>query len=266
MYDKFERKINYLRVSVTDRCNLRCSYCMPPGGIKLLPQREILSFAEITEVVRVAVSKGVDKVRITGGEPLVRRDIVKLVGMIGRIEGINDLSMTTNGVLLEQFAADLSAAGLMRVNVSLDTVDPVKFSEITNGGDLDAVLRGIKAAVSAGLTPVKLNCVVKESKEDPDPVAVDRFAGENGLEVRFIRLMDLESGEFSVVEGGEGGDCIQCNRLRLTASGMINPCLFSDLQFSVRELGAETAIREAIANKPQCGSLNSQNKFYNIGG
>lgn len=266
MYDKFDRKIDYLRVSVTDRCNLRCRYCMPPEGIKILPQKEILNFDEITGVVRSAVDKGIRKVRITGGEPLVRRDIVTLVKMISAIPGIRDLGMTTNGVLLGRFAPGLAEAGLMRVNVSLDTVDPKKFSEMTRGGDLADVFRGIKAAVDNGLVPVKLNCVVKGSSKDTDAEGVARFARENGLEVRFIHQMNLESGEFSIVEGGEGGDCKICNRLRLTANGMIMPCLFSDVQFPVRELGADEAIRHAVEHKPRCGSLNSQNSFYNIGG
>ncbi len=266
MYDRFSRKIDYLRVSVTDRCNLRCHYCMPPDGIKLLPQKEILNFAEITEVVRTAAGAGISKVRITGGEPLVRRDIVTLVKMISSVPGITDLGMTTNGVLLEHFAEGLADAGLMRVNVSLDTIDPLKYSEMTGGGDLNTVKRGIRAAVDMGLTPVKLNCVVKGSSVNPDAEGVALFAKENGLQVRFIRQMDLESGEFSIVEGGEGGDCRKCNRLRLTASGMIMPCLFSNVQYSVRKLGVVEALRQAVNHKPRCGSLNSQNSFYNIGG
>ena len=126
MYDRFNRNINYLRISVTDRCNLRCIYCMPEKGIHLLRHEDILSFDEIADFTRVAVANGVTKVRITGGEPLVRKGIVTLVGMISAIKGIKDLSMTTNGVLLKQFAQDLRAAGLQRVNISLDTIDPEK--------------------------------------------------------------------------------------------------------------------------------------------
>jgi len=134
MIDRFGRAITYLRVSVTDRCNLRCTYCMPPEGVRLLPHDRILSFEEITDVVATAAEMGVSKVRLTGGEPLVRRGIVDLVRMVARIDGISDLAMTTNGLLLGPMAADLRAAGLMRVNVSLDAIDPVRYAAITRGG------------------------------------------------------------------------------------------------------------------------------------
>ena len=127
MLDRFNRHINYLRISVTDRCNLRCTYCMPEEGITLLPHEDILTFDEITEFARVAVKNGIDKIRITGGEPLVRRGITKLVEMIASIDGVRDLSLTTNGILLEKFAGELKAAGLNRVNISLDTIDPERF-------------------------------------------------------------------------------------------------------------------------------------------
>src|SRR6056297_2108349 len=131
MYDRFNRHINYLRISVTDKCNLRCTYCMPEEGIKLLRHEDILSFEEIAEVVRFAVSKGIDKSRLTGGEPLVRRDITDLISMIARIEGVNDFAMTTNGTFLKKYAVDIAKAGLHRVNVSLDTLDPEKYRDIT---------------------------------------------------------------------------------------------------------------------------------------
>jgi cyclic pyranopterin phosphate synthase len=141
MFDRFNRKLNYLRISVTDRCNLRCTYCMPEEGIKLFRHEEILSFSEIAEFTKVAVANGVTKVRITGGEPLVRKGITALVRMISDIEGIEDLSMTTNGTLLNQFAVDLRNAGLKRVNISLDTIDPEKFKAITRTGDINDVFK-----------------------------------------------------------------------------------------------------------------------------
>jgi cyclic pyranopterin phosphate synthase len=266
MYDKYKRRINYLRISVTDRCNLRCRYCMPEEGIKLMSHRNILSFDEIVEIVEVAVSHGVDKVRITGGEPLVRKGIVDLVKMISLIDGINDLSMTTNGTLLEEFAAPLADAGLMRVNVSLDTLDQEKFRILTRGGSLEKALRGIDAAIAAGLTPIKLNCVVKESSREFDATTVTQYGLEKGLDVRYIRQMDLARGEFGIVEGGDGGNCSSCNRLRLTADGKVKPCLFNDLEFDVRELGAKRAIEMAVEKKPACGSSNFTGQFYNLGG
>ena len=266
MLDRFDRNINYLRISVTDRCNLRCTYCMPESGIQLLRHEDILSFDEIRDFTEVAVTSGVTKVRITGGEPLVRKGITKLVRMISDIKGINDLSMTTNGVLLRQFAQELRSSGLQRVNISLDTIDPEKFREITRSGDINDVLEGIKAAKNAGLLPVKINCVVKESKEEAEAKAVTRFCKENNLEIRYIKQMDLLNGHFSMVDGGTGGDCPLCNRLRLTSNGKLKPCLFNNIEFDIRSFGYEKAIKQAIEMKPECGSKNDTGAFYNIGG
>ena len=264
MYDKFNRNINYLRISVTDRCNLRCTYCMPDVGIRLLRHEDILSFNEIKDFTEVAVANGVTKVRITGGEPLVRKGINALVSMISGIKGIKDLSMTTNGVLLKQFAEELRVAGLHRVNISLDTTNPENFSAITRTGNINDVFEGIHAAKNAGLDPVKINCVIKESKEEDGAKAVTCFCKKNNLELRYIRQMDLVKGHFSTVDGGTGGDCSLCNRLRLTANGKLKPCLFNDIEFDIRELGYEEAIKLAVELKPDCGSKNETGAFYNI--
>jgi cyclic pyranopterin phosphate synthase len=239
---------------------------MPEDGIKMLQHSEVLTFEEIVEVTRVAVRMGVDKVRITGGEPLVRKGIVELVGMIAAIPGIKDLSMTTNGTLLQRFAEDLIKAGLHRINVSLDTIDEGRYKLLTRGGSLSDALNGIKAAMEAGLTPIKINCVVRQSSEEPDAKQVAAYCKQHNLEVRFIHQMSLTEGHFSVVEGGSGGDCSSCNRLRLTANGKLMPCLFSEIEYDVRQLGAEKAIRMAIENKPSCGSMNLTGEFYSIGG
>lgn len=266
MYDRFEREITYLRISVTDRCNLRCSYCMPAGGIQLLPHDRILTFDEITGFASMAAAKGITKVRITGGEPLVRKEIVKLVKMIAGIKGISDLSMTTNGVLLGQFASGLKEAGLKRVNVSLDTVDRERFRTITGFDRLNDVLEGIRLARETGLTPVKINCVIKRSKDEADARGVTEYCAKNDLEIRYIHQMDLVNGHFSAVVGGSGGNCSLCNRLRLTAAGKLKPCLFNDVELDVRELGFEKAFDEAVKLKPKCGSTSKKGKFYNIGG
>jgi cyclic pyranopterin phosphate synthase len=264
--DRFDRNINYLRISVTDRCNLRCTYCMPESGIQLLKHAEILTFDELTNFTRVAVEYGVTKVRITGGEPLVRKGVTALVRMIADIEGITDLSMTTNGILLKQFARELRSAGLHRVNISLDTIDPVKFTAITRNGNINDVFEGIAAARDAGLLPVKINCVIKESKNEDTAKGVTQFCRDNNLEIRYIRQMDLVSGHFNLVDGGTGGDCSICNRLRLTANGKLKPCLFSNIEFDIRELGFEKSILQAIELKPECGLRNEKDAFYNIGG
>lgn len=266
MLDSFNREINYLRVSVTDRCNLRCRYCMPEEGVPLLGHEDILTFEEITDIIRIAVSHGISKVRITGGEPLVRRGIVALVEQIAIIPGIKDLSMTTNGIFLEEFATPLAKAGMQRINVSLDTIDPDRYREITRGGDVSKVFRGIEAARKAGLNPIKINCVVEKNSDEPDAAGIRDFCKKNGLEVRFIHRMSLEKGHFSVVEGGSGGDCALCNRLRLTANGKIKPCLFDDIEFDVRKLGAEQAIKNAIKFKPECGTFSKDGYFNKIGG
>ncbi len=266
MYDRFDRQINYLRISVTDRCNLRCHYCMPEKGIQLISHNDILSFEEIEEVTRKAVELGIDKVRLTGGEPLVRKGIVQLVELLAGIEGIQDLSMTTNGTLLTNYARMLAEAGLHRVNISLDTMNPLKYRLLTRTGELSGVLEGIAAAKAAGLLPIKINCVVKESSLEPDAQQVAAFCQENKFEVRYIRQMNLHTGEFHVVEGGTGGNCELCNRLRMTANGKIRPCLFSDVEYDVRTLGAESAIMAALLNKPYCGTISYKSSFYNIGG
>jgi cyclic pyranopterin phosphate synthase len=266
MIDSDGRRINYLRISVTDRCNLRCAYCMPPEGVPLVWRWGILSYEEIAEVARTAAAMGVTKIRLTGGEPLVRRDLTRLVKMLAAIDGIRDLAMTTNGILLSRHARSLAAAGLQRVNVSLDATSPDRFREITRGGDVRQVLAGIEAAREAGLTPIRLNCVVESDSSEPDAQDVAALAEGAGLEVRFIRRMGLGEGAFTIVEGGSGGDCPRCNRLRLTSDGWIRPCLFSNLSFSVRELGAAKALALAIARKPRAGSACTDLGMHAIGG
>lgn len=265
MFDRFNRPINYLRISVTDRCNLRCTYCMPEEGIRLLNHSDILTFEEITEFTRLAVSYGVTKVRLTGGEPLVRKGIADLVGMLASIDGLDELTMTTNGILLPEFALNLKKAGLSRVNISLDTVDSENYCQITRNGDLMQVLAGIEAARQAGLEPIKINCVLLGQPDD-DTRKLKEFCQKNGLSLRFIHQMNLKTGEFSTVEGGDGGNCSRCNRLRLLANGDIKPCLFSDIAYNIRKLGHQEALDLALGNKPRSGTYNHSGEFYNIGG
>ena len=266
MLDRFNRNITYLRISVTDRCNLRCRYCMPAEGVDWIPHKNILSFEEITEVVRIAVGLGVNKIRLTGGEPLVRKGIQNLVRMIASVSGVEDLAMTTNGILLEKYADELTDAGLNRVNVSLDTLDSEKYSQLTRGGDLSLVMKGLDAAVKAGLTPVKINCVLTDQASTDDKQNLKAFCEANGYQLRFIRQMSLTDGSFYPVEGGDGGRCSICNRIRLTARGDVIPCLFSDYGFNVREYGVKDAILKAVGKKPATGHKNNVNAFYNIGG
>ena len=196
----------------------------------------------------------------------MRKGIVSLVEMIAGVKGITDLAMTTNAILLDEFAKDLKTAGLQRVNISLDTLDPDNYAKITRGGNIQQVFNGIKAAEDAGLWPIKINCVITQSSDEPDALMVRDFAERNGYEIRFIHLMDLENGFFEPVEGGDGGNCAICNRIRLTSNGFLMPCLFSTKGFSIREMGINEALDEAIQNKPESGGKNPEGNFYNIGG
>jgi len=251
--------------------------------VPLVSHDDILRYEEIAEVVREAADLGVTKVRLTGGEPLTRRNIESLIVLLARIDGVRDLAMTTNGTLLAPRAATLKAAGLMRVNVSLDSVDPDRYAAITSGDcaatdagacsaaarrsyGLDDVLAGIDAALAAGLTPVKLNCVIEQSVDEPDARGVADYARRRGLEVRFIPRMDLATGRFGQVVGGDGGACGRCSRLRLTSDGYLRPCLMSDVGFSVRELGPREAIGLAVQAKPEAGGVCEKHWIRRIGG
>jgi len=192
LIDSFGRVHTDLRVSVTDRCNMRCFYCMPTGGVAFKPHDAILTFEEIERFVRVAVRLGIRRVRLTGGEPLVRKRIRRLVEMVAAVPGIDDLAMTTNGILLGQHAEALRAAGIQRLNVSLDTLDPRRFEEIARRDELPQVLSGIEAACRAGFRQVKLNVVAIRGRTEADVVPLARFALSRGLELRFIEFMPLD--------------------------------------------------------------------------
>ncbi|MBI4355881.1 MAG: GTP 3',8-cyclase MoaA [Candidatus Omnitrophica bacterium] len=303
MTDSVGRRITYLRVSVTDRCNLRCVYCLPACGVRWLPREEILRFEEICEVVRVGVSLGITRVRLTGGEPLVREGLVDLVKRLSGLPGLDDLALSTNGVLLSREARALARAGLRRVNISLDTLQPERFRQITRFGTMADVAAGIEAALAAGLHPVKLNVVVMRGVNDDEIVELGRLAFDRPLHVRFIELMPI--GEYFsrdklvpaeeiftrlealgplrpasgvagcgpartyTWEGAQGtigiigavtqAFCAQCNRLRLTATGKLRPCLDDTaavdlvpaLRPAVNHERLATLFRKAVAGKPE---------------
>jgi GTP 3',8-cyclase len=209
MLDKFNREINYLRVSITDRCNLHCSYCRPKEGISLQGHDDILRYEEIIRVVSIAVKMGLVKVRVTGGEPLVRRGCVEFLAALKRIDGLQDISLTTNGILLEEFAQTIHDAGIDRINISLDSLNKDKYFHITNGGDLDAVLRGIARAEEAGFSPIKINTVAIKGFNDDEVLDFARLAYEKPFQVRFIELMPV-GGQTSL---DDGEDYIPASRL-----------------------------------------------------
>ena len=317
MRDEFGRTVRYLRLSVTDRCNCRCQYCMPADGVALMTHDDILSFEEMRDIVAAAASLGVGKVRLTGGEPLVRRDIVKLVNMISDVEGIDELVMTTNATLLAPLASDLRLAGLSRLNISLDTLDPARYAAITRRGSLSDALAGIRAAEEAGFVHTKINCVLigGVNDRDDDIASLAGLACSHDFSVRFIELMRMGecacwpesrfvAGE-AVLEAlpelkpiGRDGVaelyqapgwrgtvglirpmthrfCKDCDRIRITADGMLKPCLHSRAEIPLRGLAGDElvqALRRGILSKPaghtmsRCCASNSVRAMNEIGG
>lgn len=191
LIDLFGRAITYLRISVTDRCNLRCAYCLPESGVKWMPDDLVLTADEIVRVAQAAARLGIFKIRLTGGEPLVRPDVVAIVRRIKEIPGVTDLSLTTNGMLLEKLSKPLFDAGLDRVNISLDTLDPAKFKKVTRFGDFQKVWNGIMAAEAAGLKPIKLNAVVVGGLNEDEIPVMASLSIEHAWHVRFIELMPV---------------------------------------------------------------------------
>ncbi len=192
LIDRFGRVHTDLRISVTDRCNIRCVYCMPEEGVAFRRHGEILRFEEIRRFVEVAARLGIRQVRLTGGEPLVRRDVCRLVEMLAAVRGVDDLAMTTNGILLPQYAEALKGAGLARLNISLDTLDRDKFRRISRRDELPRVLQGIEAARQAGFRKIKINALAVRDFTEEEVVPLARFARDRGLELRFIEFMPLD--------------------------------------------------------------------------
>src|SRR4030065_528506 len=299
LIDSYNRKIDYLRLSVTDRCNLRCIYCMPSNGIKLYKQSEVLSYEEILKAVEMLAELGVEKIRITGGEPLLRENILELIEFLGKIKGIDNISLTTNGILLSKYVKKLKNLGIERINISLDTLDAHKYKEITRGGDLKIVLNAIAKALKIEINNVKINVVISDYLDKKDIEGFINMAFNKPVHVRFIEVMQvpfLQENSFNIecssssdlkvqnqfgfpdysiilkrtflvmkklgdfvredeplgfgpaiyykaknIKGSIGfilNDkiyCSACNRLRLSSSGNLKLCLFSDLKLDLKE-------------------------------
>lgn len=334
------RTIDYLRISLTDRCNLRCVYCMPPDGVTWKPHDQILTLEEIERFVSVAVEEGIGKIRLTGGEPLVRQGVPELIRRMRHDIGVESVALTTNGTLLRRYAQQLRDAGLERLNISLDSLDPDVFEKVTRGGHLSEVMDGIDAAFEYGFSPVKLNVVVVRSLEQ-DLLGFAKLTLDRPLHVRFIEYMPVgdegkegagcaeDSGGWTradhvptdevvqvvsaaaanaglgTLEPVERGDapggwgparylrlpgaqgtigvisplshhfCGECNRLRLTADGMLRPCLFSDQEFDARTALREgtledvrDVVRAALGSKPESHKdrIGTLRKMSQIGG
>ncbi|MBQ9643924.1 MAG: GTP 3',8-cyclase MoaA [Lachnospiraceae bacterium] len=291
MLDAYGRVIDYLRISITDRCSLRCRYCMP-DGVDLIPMKDLLSYEEILEIALTAAQCGFRKIKVTGGEPLVRPGAVYLVFMLKKIPGIGQVTMTTNGILLPQYAADLKEAGLDAVNISLDTLSPERFAFITGRQELNRVLEGIEAALSAGIR-TKLNVVLQKDVNDDEWEALMLLARERPLDVRFIEMMPIGAGQntegvsnevlleqiiekypgaesdFAVHGNGpavylripgykgsigfisaiHGKFCRTCNRMRLTSTGLLKPCLCYETAVDLRSILRSGRKREERAER-----------------
>jgi cyclic pyranopterin phosphate synthase len=265
MFDSFEREINYLRISVTDKCNLRCRYCMPEEGVPVRGHEEFLSFETLAEVVRAGVRLGLTKVRLTGGEPLVKRGIVDLVRLLRPIEGLQHLAMTTNGTLLPRYARALREAGLDSLNISLDTLDPARYRELTRGGEITDVLEGIEAARQAGF-PLKINTVVLEDTAPEEIQAMRDFCATKGLTLQLINHFDLNREKQDDYRFDRPPRCAACNKIRLLADGHLKPCLHSEEEIPLDPQDIEGSLRKTIARKPRRGSARAGRSMMEIGG
>ena len=257
LIDSYNRTIDYLRVSVTDRCNFRCVYCMPEEGAPIAPKAEILTFEELDRLLRIAIGLGMTKIRLTGGEPLVRKDIGLLVEKIGSIPGLTDLSMTTNGFLLEKYVQDFARHGLNRINISLDTLRPERFTALARRGNLEDVLSGIEAAQQAGLSPIKLNCVVMRGSNDDEVVDVARLTLEQPFDVRFIELMPIN---WSKGDDTPNGSLSPLNGMDDFFALSATPGYRKDTNIVLYANTEKETFRNAFQSKetlPQTGQLNA---------
>jgi len=319
MLDKNGREINYIRVSITDRCNLRCIYCMPKEGIRKKEHHEILRFEDIIKILKASAFLGVKKVRLTGGEPLILKDVDKLIYDISKIQGIEEIAITTNGVLLNSIVGDLKKAGLKSVNISLDTLKEEKFKKITRGGNIMDVLNAIEKCIDLGIKPVKINTVLIKGINDDEISDLIYLTKNLPVNIRFIELMPIGEGikyyekgylslegviaefkELVPIGSKENSTaklyklpnskgtvgfisplsckfCNNCNRIRLTSSGTIKPCLHSDNEYDLtkyleNEISLISELKNIIYNKPTEHNLEhdkkskSRKKMYEIGG
>ena len=287
MRDQFDRNIYYLRLSVTDKCNLRCVYCMPESGVTKLRHEDILSVEEIAEITRAATACGITKVRVTGGEPLVRRGIVEICEKIVQTDGINEVCLTTNAILLPQFAKDLRTAGVNRLNISLDSLDPVTYHEITRVDSLSNALAGIDVAMNAGFDAIKINAVLMGGVNDTEILDLLELTRKGKVNVRLIELMPIGEcadwaksrfvsaqsvlqlvpelrevgtdgvsklymlpdgiGSVGLISPKSSHFCPTCNRIRITCDGILKPCLHSKEEINLRGLHGKE-LEQVISN------------------
>ncbi|EAB5248385.1 cyclic pyranopterin phosphate synthase [Campylobacter jejuni] len=319
LIDQFGRKINYLRISVTQRCNFRCLYCMPKIPFDYQPKENLLSFEELFLFIKAAIDEGIEKIRITGGEPLLRKDLSIFIKMISDYKSDIDLAITTNGFLLKDFAKDLKNAGLKRLNISLDTLDHKKAKTLAQKDVLDSVLSGIDEALNLDLK-VKLNTVALKNLNDDELISLLEFAKSKKAQIRFIEFMEnthaygklqglkrdeiiqilsqkyqiqlikkdekapvsiykADDYEFGIIDPHSHEFCDSCNRIRLSAEGLLIPCLYFDEALSIKEAvrkgdikAAVEILQEVLRNKPEknkwsvVDNKTSSRAFYQTGG
>ncbi len=265
MLDKFNREINYLRISVTDKCNLRCLYCMPEEGVPIRKHEEFLTFEQIEKIVQEAAKLGIKKIRLTGGEPLVKNGIEKLVEKISNIKGIEIVSMTTNGILLPQKATLLKKAGLKNVNISCDKLEEKKYKKLTRGGDIQNVLIGIDAAIAVGFQ-IKLNMVVLEDTENEEIRKMQKFCDKKGIKLQLINHYSLVSEKQEHYAFDRPPNCAKCNRIRLLADGSLKPCLHSNDEIKIDYNDIRGSLMKTILSKPKSGNVCSNRNMTEIGG
>lgn len=308
LIDNFGRKINYLRLSITDRCNMRCVYCMPANGVKKIDHEAILSYEHFLMIARAAVSLGIEKIRVTGGEPLVRQGIIPFLQQLAKTDGLKQLVLTTNGVKLAGMAQALKDAGVQRLNISLDSLQPARFAQLTRRDFLPEVLAGIDAVEKIGLS-FKLNMVVMRGRNDHEICDFAALTKQHDCTVRFIEYMPVMKeegwqglvvpsaeilqtlqnhyvlysidngplagpareftiagarGRLGVIDPLSGHFCGDCNRIRITASGKVRTCLFSDHEFDLRpilqlnDVGKLSGqLKSLVGDKPACHNLNA---------
>jgi len=319
MQDVNGRKINYIRVSLTDRCNLRCVYCMPEGGIGKKEHHEIIRHEEIIKILKASAFLGINKVRFTGGEPLIVKGVDRLINETSKINGIEDISITTNGILLNSMVNELKKAGLKRVNISLDSLKEDKFKKITRGGNIQDVFQAIEKCINLGIKPVKINTVLIKGINDDEITDLIKLTKDYPVHVRFIELMPIGEGMNYYDTGFISSEqviseqrelvplnsnisstaslfklpnskgtvgfisplsckfCSNCNRIRLTSSGTIKPCLHSDTEFDLKkyldsEVSLISELKGIIYNKPAEHNLENEGKsrskrdMFEIGG
>lgn len=265
MLDRFNRKIDYLRISLTDKCNLACFYCKPEKNEFTSKKEGSLKIEQLEKIIKEAADLGITKVRFTGGEPLLYKGIEELIQRVQKINKISEITLTTNGTFLSSKAKTLKDAGLTRVNISLDSLDSQKYSQITRGGDIQAVFKGVDSAVEHNLA-VKINMVVIKGVNDNEIGLMQEFCKQKNIGIQLIKHFDLNSQKDNDCTYDRPPKCEECNRIRLLSGGILKPCLHSEIEYKLNMANIQASLVETISNKPKNGLVCKNRKMVEIGG